>query len=392
MSDAAILALNAGSSSLKFALFAENSALDRLAQGEVSGLGTTPRLRAQRAGGVPCERELDAAATPSDALQTALEWISTQCGEVHFAAIGHRVVHGGTRHRAPLVVDEAALQELEALDPLAPQHQPFNLAGIRTLRRDFPRALAVACFDTAFHGGWDDATARIAIPRRFHDAGVRRYGFHGLSYEFLSMRLHEELPHASRAVLAHLGNGASLCALRDGRSVDCTMGFSVLDGLPMGTRSGAIDPGAIFHLHRRNGLSFEQIEQLLYFESGLKGVSGISSDVRVLLASNEASAGEAIALFVRRCVREIGAMVAVLGGIDALVFSGGIGAHAAAVRAAIGAQLKFLGIDIAAAENTVDAARISSADSRVPVFAWATDEERMIARHCAALLADRAGI
>jgi len=391
MSDAAILALNAGSSSLKFALFASNAALDRMATGEVSGIGTSARLHAQRAGAAPCERALGALAKPSDALRVALDWINTQCSEIYFAAIGHRVVHGGTRYRASVVVDEAVLQELETLDPLAPQHQPINLAGIRALRRDFPQALPVACFDTAFHGGWDDATARIAIPRRYHDAGVRRYGFHGLSYEFLSARLCEELPRASRAVLAHLGNGASLCALREGRSIDCTMGFSVLDGLPMGTRSGAIDPGAIFHLHRRHGLSFEQIEHLLYYESGLQGVSAISSDMRVLLASDAAPAREAIALFVRRCVREIGAMVAVLGGIDALVFSGGIGAHAAAVRAAIGAQLEFLGIAIAAAENTAGAPRISRADSRVPVFAWPTDEERMIARHCSVLLGDRVG-
>jgi acetate kinase len=389
MTSTAILAVNAGSSSLKFALFGADQRLRRIAQGEVSGLGSAPRLRAQRGDGTPQEEILPDASTASDALQAVLGWLGTQCAEFHFVAIGHRVVHGGTRYHAAVVAGDAVLQELEALDPLAPQHQPFNLAGVRELRRRFPDALAVACFDTAFHAGWDDAATRMAIPRHFHDAGVRRYGFHGLSYEFLGGRLHAELPGAARAVLAHLGSGASLCALHDGRSIDCTMGFSVLDGLPMSTRSGAIDPGVIFHLHRQYGMSFDEIEHLLYYDSGLKGVSGIGGDMRALLARDDASARQAVALFTRHCVQEIGAMIAVLGGIDALVFSGGIGAHAAPVRAAICAQFAFFGIGLDAAANAANAGRISNAGSRVAVFAWPTDEELVIARHCAAALGNR---
>lgn len=390
MSSAAILAINAGSSSLKFALFAHSAALERVAAGEVSGLGTVPRLRAQRTDGMPQQQDLQGAPTAADALRAAMDWLGTQCAEFHFAAIGHRVVHGGTRFHAPVVTDEKVLGELEELDPLAPQHQPFNLAGILELRRRFPHALAVACFDTAFHAGWNDATARLAIPRRFHDAGVRRYGFHGLSYEFLNARLRHELPRASRTVFAHLGSGASLCAVRDGRSIDCTMGFSVLDGLPMSTRSGAIDPGVIFHLQRQHRMTFEQVEHLLYYDSGLKGVSGISSDMRTLLANAAPAAREAIALFVQHCIREIGAMVAVLGGIDALVFSGGIGAQAAPVRAAICAQLEFLGVVLDASRNAAGDACISAESARVPVLAWPTDEEHVIARHCATFLSNPA--
>lgn len=389
MTSSAILAINAGSSSLKFALF-DTGAQQRIAQGEISGLGTAPCLRAQLENSPPRQEALPGTvtATATEALQVALGWLGTQCSQFHFAAIGHRIVHGGTRYRAALAVDDAILQQLESLDPLAPQHQPFNLAGMRELRRRFPDALAVACFDTAFHAGWGDATARMAIPRRFHDAGVRRYGFHGLSYEFLGTRLRAELPQASRAVLAHLGSGASLCALRDGRSIDCTMGFSVLDGLPMSTRSGAIDPGVIFHLHRQHGMSFDEIEHLLYYDSGLKGVSGSSGDMRVLLAHEEAAAEQAVSVFARRCVREIGAMIAVLGGLDVLVFSGGIGAHAAQVRAAICAPLDCFGVRLDDALNGANAACISDASARVPVFAWQTDEEAMIAQHCAALLGD----
>jgi acetate kinase len=315
-----------------------------------------------------------------------VEWIESECADLHFVAIGHRIVHGGTRYRAPVLLSDGVLRELEALDPLAPQHQPFNLAGARTMIARHPGVPAVACFDTAFHAGWEDATARFALPRRFHDAGVRRYGFHGLSYEFLGARLRAAAPHARRAVLAHLGSGASLCALRDGRSIDCTMGFSVLDGVPMATRCGALDPGVVFHLHRQHGMDFESIERLLYYDSGLKGVSGTSGDMRALLADPSPAAREAVALFVHACVREIGALAALLGGIDALVFSGGIGAHAPAVRAAICARLGLFGVALDGAANEAGSARISAAASRVDAYAWTTDEECVIARHCAQIL------
>jgi len=384
---AAILAVNAGSSSLKFALFAGDSTAC-LARGEVAGLhGPAPRLTTQRAGQAPESQALGGSADAESALRGMLDWLDAHFPHVPLCAIGHRVVHGGMRFTAPVVVDDAMLDDLEALDPLAPQHQPHNLAALRALRDRFPDALPVACFDTAFHAGWDDAAARIALPRRFHDAGIRRYGFHGLSYQYLGTRVRTLAPGATRVVLAHLGSGASLCALRDGRSIDCTMGFSVLDGLPMATRCGAIDPGVIFHLHRRHALGFKQIERMLYYDSGLKGVSGSSADMRELCASPRPEARQAVELFTRHCVSAVGAMSAVLGGLDAMLFSGGIGAHAAEVRAAICAPLQFLGVQIDAAANRANRECVSAASSRVPVFALQTDEESMIAAHCRALLA-----
>jgi len=383
MSTAAILTLNVGSSSVKFALFAADGST-RLAQGEATGLGGAACLRTSRRGEPAVTQDLAAGSDAFGAIDAALEWLDAACSDVSVAVVGHRIVHGGTRFVAPLAATAEVLQELEALDPLAPKHQPFNIAGVRRVQARYPHSRAVACFDTAFHAGWDDATARLAIPRRFHDAGVRRYGFHGLSYEFLAARLGRDAPHARRAVLAHLGSGASLCALRDGRSIDCTMGFSTLDGLPMATRSGTIDPGVIFHLQRQYGLGFDAIEHLLYDDSGLKGVSGRSGDMRELLDAGDAASNEAVALFVQRCVREIGAMVAVLGGVDALVFSGGIGAHAAPVRTAICARLGAFGVVLDAAGNQDGAGRISAPASAVPVYAWATDEEAVIAAHCAA--------
>ena len=384
---ASLLAINAGSSSLKFALYTDAATPQCQARGEISAIGSAPRFYAVTAAGLATSRDAGNVGSAAAALEAALGWIEEQFPQVHFAAVGHRIVHGGTRFRAPLVLDDAALNALEALDPLAPQHQPYNLAAVRELRRRFPAALPVACFDTAFHAGWQDSAARLAIPRRFHDAGVRRYGFHGLSYEYLSARMRALLPAAARIVYAHLGSGASMCAVRDGRSVDCTMGFSVLDGLPMGTRSGAVDPGVIFHLHRQYGLDFEQIERLLYYECGLKGMSGGSADMRVLLADTRSEARQAVAVFVRHCVAAAGAMCALLGGLDALVFSGGIGAHAPALRQSICAQLQFLGIVLDAQANTHPGGCISAAPSRVAVFALETDEEQVIAAHCRALLA-----
>jgi acetate kinase len=382
-----ILVVNAGSSSLKFAIHA-GPALQRVARGEVHDLGAAAKLTTTIDAAPAVERSVDAADVGA-ALGIMIDWIAQALAGVAFIAIGHRIVHGGTRYREPTVLDDAVLRDLEALDPLAPQHQPYNLAAARDLGARFPEALSVACFDTAFHAGWDDSARRLAVPRRFHDAGVRRYGFHGLSCEYLCGLVGGLAPQARRVVIAHLGGGSSISAVRDGRSIESTMGFSVLDGLPMATRSGAIDPGAIFHLHRQHGMDFDQIEHMLYYDSGLKGVSGISGDMRTLLASDRPEAREAIALYAHRCTGAIGAMAATLGGIDALVFSGGIGAHAAPLRATICAPLAFLGLTFDTVANDASAARISAPASKVGVFALQTDEERVIARHCRTLLATR---
>lgn len=385
MSDA-ILVVNAGSSSLKFAIYANTGSLERIARGEVSGIGTKPEFNASCSGTASVDIALAETADGAIALTAILAWIDRRFPGLRVAAVGHRIVHGGTRHRLPVVLDAEILADLESLDPLAPQHQPFNLSAARLLRDRFPAALSVGCFDTAFHAGWSDANQRLALPRKFHDAGVRRYGFHGLSYEFLSSRMRMLAPAARRMVLAHLGSGASICATNAGRSIACTMGFSTVDGLPMATRSGALDPGVIFHLHRQYGLSLDDIEHLLYNESGLKGMSGISADMRALLASSRHEAKQAIDVFVQRCVEATGSMSASLGGLDALVFSGGIGAHAAAIRAAICDRLGCFGVVLDPARNAVDEERISADLSRVPVFALVTDEEGVIARHCREML------
>ncbi len=390
----AIFVVNAGSSSLKFALFSDRPTLELLAKGEVSGLGKSAHLRAQRMQPMApaMERELSHVANAADALSVATDWIEDNFPQVSFSAIGHRVVHGGSRFHAPILVDEPTLQELESLDPLAPLHQPYNLAAIRALRERYPHAAQIACFDTAFHADWEDRARRIALPRKFFDTGVRRYGFHGLSFEFLSERVQALMPGAQRVVLAHLGSGASICGVRDGHSVDSTMGFSVLDGLPMATRCGAIDPGVIFHLHRSHAMDFDQIEHMLYYDSGLKGASGISADMRDLLASPAVEAAQTVELFVHHCVRSIGALTAVLGGIDVLVFSGGIGWHAPIIRALICERLGFLGIRIDAAFNAANAERISADGAGVCAFAIETNEEVVIARHCHLVLASREGL
>lgn len=376
----AVLAVNAGSSSLKFAAYEARTELPLLASGEISGIGHSATFET-RLGDRVDTRHLDAVRSPTDALDAMEAWLATAFPNVEYAAIAHRVVHGGVDYFEATLVTDAVLADLEKLDPLAPQHQPFNLAMVRALRTRYPRSTAVACFDTAFHHGWSETVKRIAIPRHLFDAGVRRYGFHGLSYEFLTQRIRELAPQARRVVLAHLGSGASLCGTLDGNSVDCTMGFSVLGGLPMATRCGQIDPGVVFHLHRQFGLGFEQIEHLLYYDSGLKGVSGISGDMRDLLGNDSPAARDAIALFVDHCVGAIGAMAAKLGGIDALVFSGGIGAHAPAVRAAIGERLELFGVDVDAGANASSLGNVASSASRIPVFAIETDEQLVLARH-----------
>jgi len=302
--------------------------------------------------------------------------------------VGHRVVHGGVEFAAPVAIDASVLAKLESLCPLAPLHQPHNLAAIKAIKTQMPGLPQVACFDTAFHRHHPELADWFALPRRFYDEGIRRYGFHGLSYEYIASALPEVAPEIAKArvVVAHLGSGASMCGLRDGRSQDSTMGFTALDGLPMGTRCGALDPGVVLHLNRAHGMDADAIERLLYHDCGLKGVSGISNDMRDLLASDDPKAAQAIDLFVWRICRELGALAAALGGLDGLVFTAGIGERSAEIRARVCARAAWLGIELDDKANRSGGPRISTSASKIAVYAIPTDEELMIARHTLAVL------
>jgi acetate kinase len=384
----AILTLNAGSSSIKFALheMEPGTRPRRLSHGQIEGIGNAPHFVVRDADGAtlteqrwPSGSALDHAAL----LTPLLDWITGHLGVESLVAVGHRIVHGGNAYYRPVRLDPALVVELARLSPLAPLHQPHNLAAVRAITHLRPGLPQVACFDTAFHHGMAPTVTRLALPRRFTDEGVRRYGFHGLSYEYLAGRLREQAPTlaSGRVIAAHLGNGASLCAMHDGRSVDTTMGFTALDGLVMGTRCGNLDPGALLYLQQVHGLSVAAVEHMLYHDSGLLGVSGISNDMRTLLASSDVHAQEAIDLFVFRIAREVGALTSSLGGVDGLVFSAGIGERAAPIRAAVCARLAWLGITCDDDANAANAALISTPDSRVQVRVIATDEESMIATH-----------
>lgn len=385
-----IAVLNAGSSSIKFALYELLPQEPLLFRGQVEGIGVSPRLRIVDARGEqlverPCPSEgFDHRAATREIIDAAMEL--KQGAPV--AGVGHRVVHGGIRYSAPVRIDAEAIAALEKLTPLAPLHQPHNLAPISALIEAAPQIPQVACFDTAFHRSQPEIAQQFALPRNFSAAGIRRYGFHGLSYEYVTSRFREVAPElaGARVVIAHLGNGASLCAVRDGRSVASTMGFTAVDGLVMGTRCGAIDPGVIVHLMDAYGLDARAIEKLIYRESGLLGVSGISSDMRSLRAASEPTAAEAIALFVYRIVREVGSLAAALGGLDALVFTGGIGQNDATTRAEVAEACRWLGLDLDSARNSTGSTRISTDSSRVSIWVVPTDEERMIARHTASVL------
>lgn len=385
-----ILALNAGSSSIKFALFAATGeAVEPLARGQVDGIGTAPAFRIQGEAAPRINGLEDAGATHEDMLDRILAWAE---GEEHggaLIAVGHRIVHGGARRTAPVLLDEAELAALEALAPLAPLHQPHNLAAVRAASAARPGVPQIACFDTAFHRSIPDLSTRFALPRRFHAAGVRRYGFHGLSYEYLTWRLRADDPARAggRVLLAHLGNGASLCAIRDGRSVGTSMGFTALDGLMMGTRCGALDPGVVLHLLTNGGMTVDAAANLLNHESGLAGVSGLSSDMRALLESDAPEAAEAIALFCLMAARQAGALIVELGGVDGIVFSGGIGEHAAPVRAGIADWLGWLGLRLDPSANARGADVVSTSDSAIWARVIPTDEEHMIAKHCIDVLA-----
>ena len=388
--DDCIVVVNAGSSSIKFAIHTAVPPFDVRWRGLIEGIGTGPHLRLRDAAGdTKLERRwpsdgFDHAAGVREMLALGPEVM----GGMRVTAVGHRVVHGGTEFAGPVMVDPDAISRLEALCPLAPLHQPHNLAPIRAMAELAPQLPQVACFDTAFHRTQPELAQSFALPQALTETGIRRYGFHGLSYEFIHSRLADLDPTLPdrRVIVAHLGNGASLCAMQGGRSIASTMGFTAVDGLVMGTRCGAIDPGVLLHLMDTQGMDARRLETLLYRESGLLGVSGISSDMRTLRASPEADAAQAIALFVYRIVREIGSMAAALGGLDALIFTGGIGENDAATRAEVSAGCAWLGLTLDPARNRAGADRVSTDESTVSAWMVATDEETMIARHTAAVL------
>ncbi|WFU70793.1 acetate/propionate family kinase [Bradyrhizobium sp. CB2312] len=390
MSDA-VLVLNSGSSSIKFGLFDISAAEPTLlCNGLLDEHEAKPRLAVKSPAGEDLfETHREASeANSGDLFTDVLDFVEDRFGGHRLRAVGHRIVHGGPDYSGPVELTDGVYARLEALTPLAPLHQPRCLEPIRTIAAIRPGLTQIACFDTAFHHSMAPPASRFAIPRRFEARGIRRYGFHGLSFEYVAGRLAEIAPELAtrRIVIAHLGNGASLCALRDGRSVDTTMGLTPLDGLVMGTRSGTIDPGLLLYLQQHEKMSGEDVQHLLYHQSGLLGVSGISADMRTLLASHEAAAREAVDLFTLRAAQQVAMMTATLGGLDCLVFTGGIGEHASDIRSAIGERLAWLGVRIDAAANDAGRGRINAGASAVDVFVIPTNEELTIARHCVSVL------
>lgn len=390
----AILTLNAGSSSIKFSLFAGDAAEFALvARGQVEGIYTTPHFLAKdSAGKTTSEKTWEAGAKlgHEGALSHIIDNLKASYGaDYRLAAVGHRVVHGGIDFPAPVRVDAAVMGKLEKLLPLAPLHQPHNLAPIRMLLESMPALPQIACFDTAFHRSNPQLAQMYALPFELFEAGVQRYGFHGLSYEYIASVLpqFDERAASGKTIVLHLGNGASMCAMAAGQSVASTMGFTALDGLPMGTRCGAIDPGVLLYLMDERKMDARAIEKLLYNQSGLLGVSSVSSDMRALLESGEPKAQLAVDLFVYRIGRELGSLAAAMGGLDAIVFTGGIGEHAAPIRERVCRQAAWLGIELDATANAKSSPRISSATSRSAAWVIPTNEELMIARHTRDLLA-----
>jgi len=384
----AILVLNAGSSSVKFCLYERGTARAVL-RGQVQGIGQTPRVAIQGADGAALVDEACSAATShAAAVDAIMQAIAHHAADCRLRAAGHRVVHGGATYAAPVRVTPHVLADLRALVPLAPLHQPHNIAAIAALAAALPALPQVACFDTAFHRTQPEVAQAIALPSVITSRGVRRYGFHGLSYEYVAEALStlDAAAARGRTIVAHLGNGASMCAIQAGRSIATSMGFTPLDGLVMGTRAGSLDPGVVLYLLSTGGLDLPAVEHLLYHEAGLLGVSGLSSDMRTLLASADPSAQAAVELFCYRAVREIGSLAAALGGVDALVFTGGIGEHAAAVRARIVRAIEWLGTELDEEANERHGPCISARGSRVRAWVVPTDEERMILRHTERLL------
>jgi acetate kinase len=388
-----VLVLNAGSSSIKFGAFAnvEGAVGDVVLKGRVEGLGVRPRLVAKDAtGGVVVDRSYDAREVKDHdaAIGVLSDWLPKSPHQGNLTAAGHRVAHGGVRFADPVLIDDEVLRELDRLAPLAPLHQPANIAGIRALRARRPKLAQVACFDTAFHRRHSEIADRFALPEALYQEGVRLYGFHGLSYDYIARKLPSIAPEiaAGGVVVAHLGNGASLCGMVGGRSVETTMSFSALDGLPMGTRCGALDPGVLIYLLREKGMSVDAVEKLLYTECGLRGLSGVSSDMRDLEASDAPSAKLAIEYYVYHICRQVGALAGAMCGIDAMVFTAGIGEKSATIRKQVCSRLAWLGVHLDDAANEIGGPRISTAASGVSVWVVPTDEESAIAGYTANVL------
>jgi acetate kinase len=386
------LVLNAGSSSLKFCVYHQEAprAWHLEVRGQIDGIGTTPRLSAKdEAGAMIDEQALGAAVHDGRAaLEVLATWLRNRFGGARVLGVGHRVVHGGARYSGPTLVTPDVLENLRELVPLAPLHQPYNLAAIEAVADRLPGVPQVACFDTSFHRGQPAVAEIVPLPKEIRDLGVQRYGFHGLSYEYVASALPEVAPEIAtgRVIVAHLGSGASLCAMKNRKSVDSTLGFTALDGLCMGTRPGAMDPGVMLYLFQALKLSAAEVETILYKRSGLRGISGISNDMRDLLESPEPAAQLAVDYFVYRVAKEIGALAAVLGGIDGLVFTAGIGENAPEIRRRICEASSWLGIEFDQEANARKASRISRANSRVSVWVIPTNEELMIARHTGLML------
>jgi acetate kinase len=390
-----ILVVNAGSSSVKFQVFSVEGEgrLKRLIKGQMDGIGSRPRLRASGADRDPlADRAYPIEAVPDvpAAMAIAGGWLRDEL-RISPIAVGHRVVHGGPDYDRPVQIDHGVVARLERFVALAPLHQPHNLAPIRSLLANFPALPQVACFDTAFHRTHDAVADYYAIPYQLHAEGVRRYGFHGLSYEYVAKTLPQVAPEIAtgRVIVAHLGSGASMCALKGGRSIESTMGFTALDGLPMGTRPGQIDPGVVLYLLSEKGMSASNVQNFLYRDCGLKGLSGISNDMRELEASEDPNAKLAVDYFVYRVGLNAGMLAAALQGLDAFVFTAGIGENSVRIRARIADQLGWLGVTLDEAENSRHGRLISRSDSRIPVYVIPTDEELMIAQHTLSLLVNR---
>ena len=386
------LVLNAGSSSLKFCVYRRSGTESwRLeARGQIEGIGTSPRLTAKDSAGTKlADQALDESVRDGrKALDSLAEWLRSKYGGSRVLGVGHRVVHGGSKYAHPTIVDQKVLAELRELVPLAPLHQPHNLAAIEAVFDRLPDVPQVACFDTGFHRGHTEVADLVPLPAEVRQTGLQRYGFHGLSYEYIASVLPEVAPEIAKArvIVAHLGSGASLCALKDGKSVDSTLGFTALDGLCMGTRPGALDPGVVLYLFQNLKLSAKEVENLLYKKSGLVGISGISNDMRDLLGKDEPNARLAVDYFLYRAAKEMGALAAVLGGIDGLVFTAGIGENSAEIRERICKSASWLGVELDPVANAKRGPRISTPSSRVSTWVIPTNEELMIARHTGRLL------
>ena len=387
-----VLVLNAGSSSLKFSVFEQNdgAAWQVGSRGQVEGIGTSPRLSVKNdRGETLIDQKLESSVRDGRAAIDILSgWLRTTYRDGRILGVGHRVVHGGPRFSSPVVVTREILAELNALTPLAPLHQPHNLAPIETIFERLPDTPQVACFDTGFHRGHAEVARLVPLPRELCRDGVERYGFHGISYEYVASILPQAAPEIAegKVIVAHLGSGASLCALKNRRSIETTMGFTALDGLCMGTRPGALDPGIVLYLFQKLGLSVPQVEEVLYKKSGLLGISGISNDMRDLLGRSDPDARLAVDYFVYRIAKEIGALAAVLGGVDGLIFTAGIGENSAEIRRRICEASRWLGVELDEAANAAQGPRLSKPNSKVSAWMIPTNEELMISRHTRSLL------